>query len=47
MPVEVKASINLQAKSLKFFREKYAPQVAVRTSLADFKFVDGLYDVPL
>lgn len=37
VPVEVKAEINLKAKSLKMFTEKYSPKIAVRTSTADYK----------
>ena len=47
VPVEVKANINLQAKSLKIYRAKYEPEKAVRTSLADYKVTDNLYDIPL
>ena len=47
IPLEVKAEINLKAKSLKTYREKYSPEVAVRTSMADYKENDGLVDMPL
>ena len=47
IPVEVKAEINLQAKSLKTFREKFDPALSVRTSMADFHKGDGLIDLPL
>ncbi len=47
VPIEVKATINLQAKSLKFYREKFKPKISVRTSLADYKKTDDLYDIPL
>jgi predicted AAA+ superfamily ATPase len=47
VPVEVKSGINLQAKSLKIYQEKYAPDFAVRTSPADYKQTGNLYDVPL
>ena len=56
LPLEVKSGINLKAKRLKFYIEKYRPTKAVRTSPADFKvneicFEDGakthLADVPL
>ena len=36
IPVEVKASVNLQAKSLKYYCGKFRPPVAIRTSLAQF-----------
>ncbi len=48
IPVEVKAEKNLKAKSLKSFMEKYQPQKAIRTSLADYKLNENqLYDIPL
>lgn len=45
--VEVKAEINLKAKSLKTYREKFSPEVAVRTSMADYKKEDWLVNLPL
>ena len=47
IPLEVKAEINLRAKSLKSYRDKYAPEVSVRASMADYKEHDGLVDLPL
>ena len=47
IPVEVKSGINLKAKSLKTYMDKYSPQYAVRTSQADYKKTDSLYDIPL
>lgn len=47
IPVEVKANTNLKAKSLKFYREKYEPEISIRTSLADFEINNGLYNIPL
>lgn len=47
IPVEVKADINLKAKSLKIYREKFNPQISVRTSMADYKEQDGLLNLPL
>lgn len=47
IPVEAKATINLQAKSLKSFRQKYAPKISVRTSLADYEENTGLFNIPL
>ncbi len=47
IPVEVKANTNLQAKSLKVYREKFEPEISIRTSLADFEINNGLYNVPL
>ena len=47
IPIEVKASTNLQAKSLKVYTEKYKPNLAIRTSLSDYKKTDILIDLPL
>lgn len=47
IPLEVKAEINLRAKSLKSYRDKYSPEVSVRASMADYKVTDGLVDLPL
>lgn len=47
IPVEVKAEVNLQAKSLKTYQEKFSPQTAVRTSMADFKKEAWLVNLPL
>ena len=47
VPVEVKAEVNLRAKSLKTYREKFSPEVSVRTSMADFKREDWLVNLPL
>lgn len=47
VPIEVKAEINLRAKSLKAYREKFHPKLSVRTSMADLKEENGLVDLPL
>ncbi len=47
IPVEVKAEVNLRAKSLKTYREKFSPEIAVRTSMADYKKEEGLVNLPL
>ena len=46
IPVEVKAETNLRAKSLKTYQEKFTPEIAVRTSMADFKKEDQLVNLP-
>ena len=46
-PIEVKAEINLRAKSLKTYREKFKPKLAIRTSMADYKKEEGLLNLPL
>ena len=43
----MKAETNLRAKSLKTYQEKFAPEIAVRTSMADFKKEDRLVNLPL
>lgn len=47
IPIEVKAEVNLQAKSLKTFRDKFSLKVSVRTSMADYKKEDWLINLPL
>lgn len=47
IPVEVKAEVNLRAKSLKTYREKFSPEVSVRTAMTDYKEEDWLINLPL
>ena len=47
IPVEVKAEINLRAKSLKTYRERFAPEISVRTSMSDYKKEEWLVNLPL
>ena len=47
IPVEVKAEVNLRAKSLKTYQEKFVPEVAVRTSMTDYKKEEWLVNLPL
>lgn len=47
IPVEAKAEVNLRAKSLKTYQEKFSPEISVRTSMADFKKEDWLVNLPL
>ncbi len=48
IPLEVKAEINLQAKSLKTYRAKYNPPVSIRSSISDYNITStDLYDIPL
>lgn len=47
VPVEVKAATNLRARSLKIYMEQFKPELALRTSLADYKKIDNLIDLPL
>jgi predicted AAA+ superfamily ATPase len=47
IPIEVKSSTNLKAKSLSVYRKNYRPIVEIRTSPADYKKTDNLLDIPL
>ena len=47
VPLEVKAEVNLQAKSLKAYRERFSPSLAVRTAMTDYRIDDGLLNLPL
>lgn len=47
IPIEVKAETNLRAKSLKTYRERFEPELSVRTSMADYKKEDWLLNLPL
>ena len=47
IPVEVKTEVNLRAKSLKTYREKFAPEISIRTSMANYKKEDWLVNLPL
>ncbi len=47
IPVEVKAEVNLKAKSLKAYQEKFSPEVSIRTSMADYKKEALLVNLPL
>jgi predicted AAA+ superfamily ATPase len=47
VPLEVKAEVNLQAKSLKVFRERFNPGISVRTAMTDYRKEDWLLNLPL
>ena len=47
IPIEVKAEENLQAKSLRFFRDKYKMEIALRTSMSDYREQEWMINVPL
>lgn len=47
IPVEVKAEVNLHAKSLRTYKEKFDPAISVRTSMADYRIDDWLTNLPL
>ena len=47
VPVEVKAEVNLRAKSLKTYQEKFSPVISIRTSMSDYKKEEWLVNLPL
>lgn len=47
IPVEVKAEVNLRAKSLRTYWERFSPEICVRTSMADYKKEEWLVNLPL
>jgi hypothetical protein len=47
IPIEVKSGENLKAKSFKLFCEKYKPETAIRTSLANYKEESWMTNIPL
>ena len=47
IPIEVKAEVNLKAKSLKTYKDRFSPKLSVRTSMADYKNEGWLINLPL
>lgn len=47
IPIEVKAEVNLMAKSLRVYRDKFSPDHCIRTSMSDYKQEDWLLNLPL
>ena len=47
IPIEVKSGENLRAKSFKLFCEKYNPDEAIRTSMAEYKAESWMTNLPL
>ena len=47
VPIEVKAEENLQAKSLRSYRDKYSPGLALRTSMSGYRVQQDLVNLPL
>jgi predicted AAA+ superfamily ATPase len=47
VPIEVKSSTNVNAKSLKIFREKYSPKMSVRFSLKDTRLDNDILNIAL
>lgn len=47
VPIEVKAEENLKAKSLKVYCDKFHPNLAIRTSMSDYREQDWMINMPL
>ncbi|MBO5082244.1 MAG: DUF4143 domain-containing protein, partial [Lachnospiraceae bacterium] len=47
VPIEVKAEENLRARSLRAFCEKYKPEIAIRSSMSNYREQDWMVNVPL
>ena len=47
IPIEVKAEENLRARSLRAFCEKYNPEIAIRSSMSNYREQDWMVNVPL
>jgi predicted AAA+ superfamily ATPase len=47
IPIEVKSGINLKARSLRVYIDKYKPSIAIRSSQKEFKRSGKIIDVPL
>lgn len=47
MPVEVKADESQRSRGFRNFCEKYRPQLALRTSLSDYREQDRMKSIPL
>lgn len=47
IPVEVKAVENLRARSLRAFKEKYQPEIAIRSSMSNYREQEWMTNVPL
>ena len=47
IPIEVKAEENLQAKSLRAYCDKYKPEIAIRSSMSNYREQEWMTNVPL
>ena len=47
IPVEVKPGLSVNAKSLKYYRSQYSPQISIRASMKNLRLDDGLLNIPL
>ena len=47
IPIETKSGLNLKAQSLRTYRSKYHPEIAIRTSMSNLRLDNGLLNIPL
>lgn len=47
IPIEVKAEENLKAKSLLVYHDRFQPELAIRSSLSQYRVSDWLHNIPL
>lgn len=47
VPIEVKAEENLKSKSLRVYCDKFKPELAIRTSMANYKNQEWMTNIPL
>lgn len=47
IPLEVKAEENLRARSLRAFCDKYQPEIAIRTSMSNYREQEWMINIPL
>lgn len=47
IPIEVKSEENLQSKSLRAFCNKYQPEIAIRSSMSNYREEEWMTNVPL
>jgi predicted AAA+ superfamily ATPase len=47
LPIEVKSGLNVKAQSLKVYRERYKPELAIRFSLKNTKLDNNLLNISL
>ncbi|MDR0831196.1 MAG: ATP-binding protein [Prevotellaceae bacterium] len=47
VPIEVKSGLNVKAQSLRVYRERYSPELAIRFSLLPLEKNNGLLNIPL
>ena len=47
IPFEVKSGSNIGSRSLNIYREKYKPEIAIKTSMKNIDIQDGIINIPL